>query len=287
LRTPLILLPHKSRRKLFKDFLATAYQKTGGKRMIKISQTDAKEKVMSQLKELGLSTHEAVIYISLLTHPSLPASTLCKETGIPDSKIYYGLEALLKKGMIMVQRGVPNIYTAVHPKEAIANLKSQLAETLNKKMEKADNLINILSPLYESIEKPQEIELAYVIRGQKNIIRKMNDLLKSARREITLLISHQSILQDIKTALNNTRKRGVTLKLAVVEEVLKKENLAEFGSVKLLRCPCTILIVDIKTLLTVSSWTEENSRAILTQDFGLITVSREYYSNPRCCAERS
>ena len=253
--------------------------------MVKISETHAKEKVLSQLKELGLPTYEAATYVTLLAHPNIPASTLCKETGIPDSKIYYGLSGLLKKGMIIVQKGVPKIYRAAHPKEAIANLKNRLIETLNEKMEKADTLINVLSPIYESAEKPQEIELAYIIRGQRNIIRKMNDLIKSARKEITLLISHLSIIQSLKTTLNNAKQRRVTLNLAVAEEVLRKENPAEFGSVRLLSCPCTMLIVDMKTLLTVSSWTEENSRAILTQDLGLVTVSKEYYSNPRCCLE--
>ncbi len=253
--------------------------------MVKISETGVKEKILSQLKELGLSTHEAVTYVTLLAHPNISASTLCKETGIPDSKIYFGLDGLLKKGMIIVQKGVPKIYTAVHPKEAIVSLKNRLVETLNEKMEKADALINVLSPIYESAEKPQEIELAYIIRGQRNIIRKMNDLIKSARKEITLLISHLPIIQSVKTSLNDAQQRRVTLNLAVAEEVMKKENLAEFGSVRLLGCPCTILIVDMKTLLTVSSWTEENSRAILTQDLGLVTVSQEYYSNPRCCIE--
>lgn len=255
--------------------------------MVKISKTYAKEKILSQLKELGLSTYEAATYITLLARPNNPASTLCKETGIPDSKIYYGLDGLLKKGMIIVQRGVPKIYTAVHPKEAIANLKKQFLETLNAKMEEADTLVNVLSPIYENAEKPQEIELAYIIRGQKSILRKMNDLIESAKKEITLLISHLPILQGAKTSLDNAKQRRVTLNLAVAEEVLKNENLAEFDSVKLLRCPCTILIVDMKTLLTVSSWTEENSRAILTQDLGLVTVSKEYYSNPRCCIEKN
>ncbi|MFQ6074190.1 MAG: TrmB family transcriptional regulator [Candidatus Bathyarchaeia archaeon] len=255
--------------------------------MVEISETGAKERILSQLRELGLSTNEAVTYVTLLAHPNISAATLCKETGIPDSKIYYGLDGLLRKGMIMVQRGVPKIYTAVHPEEAIANLKNQLIDTLNEKLEKADALITLLSPLYESAEKPQEIELAYIIRGQRNVIRKMNDLIESARREITLLISHLPILQSLKPSLNNAQQRRVALNIAVAEEVLEKENLAEFGSVKLLRCPCTMLIVDTETLLAVSSWTEENSRAILTQDVGLVTVSKEYYSNSRCCMETS
>lgn len=253
--------------------------------MVEISEALAEEKILSQLKELGLSTHEAASYVTLLALPNISASTLCKETGIPDSKIYYGLDGLLKKGMIIVQRGVPKIYTAVHPREAIANLKTQLVEAVDEKMRKADSLINVLSPIYESAEKPQEIELAYIIRGQSNIVRKMNDLIGSARKEIILLMSHLSILQSLRTSLINAKQRRVTLNLAVAERVLEKENLAELGSVKLLSCPCTMLIVDMRTLLTVSSWVEEGSRAILTQDLGLVTVGKEYYTNPRCCIE--
>ncbi|NIR87099.1 TrmB family transcriptional regulator [Candidatus Bathyarchaeota archaeon] len=253
--------------------------------MVEISEKEVRDKILFQLKELGLSTYEAVTYLTLLAHPNISASTLCKETGIPDSKIYYGLNGLSKKGMIIVQRGVPKIYAALHPKEAIGNLKNQLVETLNEKMEKADTLISLLSPIYESAEKPQEIELAYIIRGQGNIIRKMNDLIKSAKKEITILISYPSILRSVKTSLSNVKQRKVKLNLAATEEVLKKENLTKFGLVKLLRCPCTMLIVDMKTLLNVSSWTGENSRAILTQDLGLVTVSKEYYHNPQCCVE--
>jgi len=87
--------------------------------------------MVSRLKELRLSTHEALIYLTLLTHSNVTASALCKETGIPDSKIYYALDGLSEKGMLIVQKGNPNIYLPISPKEAIANLKNLLTEGLN------------------------------------------------------------------------------------------------------------------------------------------------------------
>src|SRR3972149_10705285 len=96
-------------------------------------ETVARDRIVSRLRELGLSTHEALAYATLLSHPSMTASTLCKETGIPDSKIYYALDGLSRKGMLTVQRGNPNVYLPMPPREAIANLKQQLTEKFNEK----------------------------------------------------------------------------------------------------------------------------------------------------------
>jgi sugar-specific transcriptional regulator TrmB len=92
------------------------------------------ESFTSKLKALGLSTYAARTYLALLSHPYASAVFLCNETSIPDSKIYYALNELSKKGIIVVQRGTPNIYKPIHPKEAINNLKQQLMEDLNQKI---------------------------------------------------------------------------------------------------------------------------------------------------------
>ncbi len=152
-----------------------------------INETVARDRLVSRLRELELSTHEALIYLALLAHPRTTASTLCKETGIPDSKIYYALDGLAKKNMLIVQKGNPNIYVPVSPKEAVANLKQHLTERLNERMKEADVLVDILMPMYESTGEREELELAYIIRGQKNIINRMKALIETARKEITYL----------------------------------------------------------------------------------------------------
>jgi sugar-specific transcriptional regulator TrmB len=236
---------------------------------------------------LGLSTHEALAYVTLLTHPKSTASTLCKETSIPDSKIYYALDGLSKKGIILVQQGNPNVYSAMPPKEAIANLKQQLTDSLNEKIKEADILADLLSPIHDSAEKPEELELAYIIRGQKNIINRMKALIQTSKKEITVFISFPAVLQEIKSALKEAKeKRRVKLNIAVTPEVIESEGseeISELGEVKLLCCVLGMLISDNKTLLTVSNWTDEI--AMLTQDQNLMRVCRDYYDNPICCTK--
>jgi sugar-specific transcriptional regulator TrmB len=248
---------------------------------MKIKETVARDQMVSRLKELGTSTHEALIYITLLTHPNITASTLCKETEIPDSKIYFALDGLSKKGMLIVQKGNPNLYRPLPPKEALANLKQQLTETLNEKIREADTLLDTLTPLYDSAEEPGELEMAYLIRGQKNIINRMKSLIETAQKEVTLFVPYPAILSELKETLTASEKRKVKLNIAAIQEVLEKEDVSNLGEVRSLCCPVGMLISDMKTLLTLSDWVEET--AILTQDQNMIRVVRDSFDNPAYC----
>ena len=251
--------------------------------------TVARDRAVSRLKGLGLSTHEALTYVTLLTHSNVTASALCKETGIPDSKIYYTLEGLSKKGMLMVQRGNPNIYLPAPPREAVASLKQQLTERFNDAIKEADVLVDMLTPVYESAEKSNELEVAYIIRGQKNIINRMKALVETARQEISIFISYPAVLRGLKQSLIEAReRRRVRLNIAVTREVFEREDLSGLGEIRLLNPSCDpladtlgLLISDTKTLVTLSDWFDET--AMLTQDQSLIRVCRDYYDNPACC----
>lgn len=252
-----------------------------------IKETIAQDRIVSRLKELELPTHEALIYVTLLTHPNITAGMLCKETGIPDSKIYYALDGLSKKGMLIVQKGNPNIYLPTPPKEAIANLKNQLIESLNEKVREADALADMLTPMYENAEKSEQLEIAYIIRGQKNIINRMKALIETARKEITIFIAYPEVLKGLKETLLEAReKRKVKLNIAMTQEVFDKGDPSYLGEIRLLRCSVDslgMLISDMKTLLTVSDWMGET--ALLTQDQNLIMVTKDYYDSSSCCTK--
>ncbi len=254
-----------------------------------IKETVVRDRMVSRLKELELSTYEALTYLTLLTNSNITASTLCKETGIPDSKIYFALDGLANKGMLVIQRGNPSIYHAVPPKEAISNLKRQMTERLNEKIKEADVLADTLTQVYESAEKPEELEVAYIIRGQKNIINRMKALVETSRKEISIFISYPAVIRELKESLIKAKeKRRVKLNIAVTKEVFEKEDFSNLGEIRLLSCSVDqsieslgMLISDMKTLLTVSDWFDET--AMLTQDKNLIRVCRDYYNNPDCC----
>lgn len=243
------------------------------------------EEFSPKLNDLGLSSHETKAYLTLLFHSPSSAGSLTKKTSIPDSKIYYALDSLAKKGMIVIQQGTPKLYKALNPKEAISNLKQQMKKEFNEKIRKADDLAQKLSPLYETSEGAEEIELAYILRGLRNITNKMNELIKSSQKEVTTLISSPSIFQRIKNSLIDAKKRGVKINLALNLPPEEMKDLKNLGSIKLLNCPCCILISDMMTLITISNWKDENCSAIMTSDKNMIRISKEYFKNPKCCSD--
>ncbi len=245
-------------------------------------ETTALNQVVSQLKELGLSTHESLTYIALLTHPSISASALCSETKIPDSKIYYALDGLSKKGMLITQQGNPTIYRPSPPKEALTNIKQLLREKVEEKIKQADVLIDQLTPLYDSAEKPEELEIAYILRGRKSIVSRIKSLIQSSKKEITVFMTYPDVLREIHPALKEAReKRGLKLNIAVAKEIAHEQDLSGLGIVRILYCDLAMFISDRKTLLTLTNW--GNEIALMTQDQSLISVCRNYYENPSCC----
>ena len=93
----------------------------------KLTAASAKS-ALNALRELGLTTYEAQAHPTLVQNQDISATALCNETGIPDSKIYFALEELHKKGLIVVGDGTPRLHRAFHPKEAFGKLKRQLSQ---------------------------------------------------------------------------------------------------------------------------------------------------------------
>jgi sugar-specific transcriptional regulator TrmB len=246
----------------------------------------ATNQITLQLKELGLTTHEALTYITLLTHPNMTANALCNETKIPDSKIYYALDNLSKKGMLTIQQSTPALYRATAPNEAITNLKQQQKEQFETKMKQADTLIAKLIPLYDSAEKPEELEIAYIIRGQKSIVNRIKTLIQNSKHEVTLFMTLPEVLKEIHPALKEAQdKRRIKLNIAVTSKIAATQNLSDLGEVKHLYCNLAMFISDMKTLVTLTNW--PNQVALMTQDQGIIRAGRDYYDNPRCCGTKA
>lgn len=242
----------------------------------------ARERIVSGLKKLDIPTYEAEVYATLLSHPTMTASALCKETGISDTKIYYALEGLSEKGMLIVQNSSPKVYKPVPPKEAIANLKQRLTEKLNEELREADVLVDMLMPIYENAEKPEELEVGYIINGKNNIINRMKVLIGNAKREITFFVSYPVLFKELSPLLREAQeKRRIKLNVAMTEEMLKTEDIKGLGDTRQLCCAVTLIIIDLKTLITVSDLTFSET-AMLSQDQNLIRVARDYYENSMC-----
>jgi sugar-specific transcriptional regulator TrmB len=248
-------------------------------------QNGARADILSGLASLGLTSYEASTFYAIVTSPGRTAAELCKESGIPDSKIYHTLGGLERRGMIEVQRGRPKLYRALRPTEAMENLRRVLNEEHARRLNALEGLTAKLTALHQQAEGEEELELAYIVRGLRGIVSKMNAIIRSARQSLLLFIPSVEIWNEIQGAIVEVADRGVRVELALAKGVELKPSLLP-GSFRELDCGCCILLADGRTMLNVTDWSSMTATAILTQEPNLIRFTREYYNNPACCPRR-
>lgn len=249
----------------------------------KLSRESTKS-ALNTLRDFGLTTYEAQAYLGLIGNPDISATQLCNETGIPDSKIYFALEELQKKGLTLVSEGVPRRYRALRPKDALAKLKSLMTKEYESQVEKLNQLTIALEPLYTRSER-EEIELAYIVKGFDNVLQRMIDILKGAKREVVVFIPNIEIYNRLSSHLANSKAKGVKVKLAVSASIRRvvESGFAEIREMSPNCKDCWLIVADGKTVISSSQWMTDRCHAIMTQDPVLVSMSREYYESPRCC----
>lgn len=249
---------------------------------------EAQRSILNGLRDLGLTTYEAQAYLALVQNPDVSATQLCNKTGVPDSKIYFALEELQKKGLVVVSEGVPRHYRALAPKEALSKLKSRITQKYEMEVEKLNQLSLTLDPLYARSEK-EDVELAYIVKGFDNVLNRMIDVLKNAKREVVVFVPNLKIFERVELHLDKVRRDGVKVKLAIPPKLSKQIDASRFADLRELTPNCLdswLAIADGKTVISSSEWRTERCHAILTQDPVLVAMSREYFESPRCCVSR-
>lgn len=236
-----------------------------------------------KLRQLGLSSFGARALLSLLSNAPQSAGSICKSTGIPDSKIYYALEELDKARLVELQHGTPTLYKPVPLDQMIANLIRAEKEEHERRLRVVDAFRRRAEPLVKARAEPAEIELAYIVKGRRTIVERMLAVVGQSRKELVLLISSRQVWERIADPLVQAKKRKVKIEIALAPELLKSESANTFGDVRTLNCECDILIADSEKLVTASHVDREDAYAIVTSDSSMIRMSREYFDNPNCC----
>lgn len=131
------------------------------------------EGVIDQLQRVGLTEYEAKAYVSLLTDHMSSASALSKKSGVPRTKVYAVLESLQAKGWIKIYSGIPLLFKAFEPAEALANARKEydglfdgLAQTLSGEADSMKEKIVVLrqdvglSGLREELKNARTVQIS-------------------------------------------------------------------------------------------------------------------------------
>jgi sugar-specific transcriptional regulator TrmB len=159
------------------------------------------EQILSSLSKLGLTSFEAKAYLSLLERGNVTGYELSKQSGIPSSKIYSVLNALIKKEFITPLESRPIRYLPRTPKEVIEKCSSDLTETLTllrRNLEK----IHLRSNREEVVTKN--------IFGKKEIFRKTREIIQGTRHTLYMALWREEC-RYIQAALRKVQTSGVKI----------------------------------------------------------------------------
>jgi sugar-specific transcriptional regulator TrmB len=176
------------------------------------------ESAIRALRNLGLSSYEARVYVSLVRNGALTASEVSSQSRIPFSRVYDVLAALERGGWITVEQGRPKRYIPKSPREtskaAVLNAQERLSDWEQR-------VVEDLQPLFDEKTRISAPEV-HILHGSNNVRAKLNVALGQAERSVLLswgIISEDDI-DFISPTLLHLRDKGVKIQILVSEQTL-------------------------------------------------------------------
>jgi predicted transcriptional regulator len=110
------------------------------------------------LQQLGLNKYEAEAYYTLLRQGPLTGYELGKRSQVPLSRSYEILERLTQQGLALIQPGDPPRYMAQDAQQFLAQIRSEMEETLTA-----------LATSLASLSRADTAGEFWVVRGYRHI----------------------------------------------------------------------------------------------------------------------
>jgi len=164
-------------------------------------------KTLDSLKKLGLSTYQALVYISLTYMISGTATEISLNSNVPRSKIYDVLKTLGEKGFIEIERGRPLKYQVVPPKEVFRHHREKMLEELDiAEMELNYAYENQLS------KTPAPI---WLIHGTDRIIKKELEIISRAKKTVNIRMGFlfKDEINQLKEKFDKLINRGIEVNI--------------------------------------------------------------------------
>jgi sugar-specific transcriptional regulator TrmB len=234
------------------------------------------EKITRTLKDLGLTEYETRAYIALVSSGPTTAGNLSKMANVPYSRIYDVLSKAERKGWIEVQSGRPARYRAKPPTEAIRLSKIEQEERFK---EASDTIIGELEPLYEQKAEVKKPDI-WVIRGERNLLGKVGEML--ARAQVEILISAPTIsreLLELQAFAPLLQVKNLAVRIITAEKTSSTKKLGRIPNLGVrYRKPLFGggIIVDGKEVLLLLASVGENL-GIWSDEIGLAKFAKEYF----------
>ncbi|MDP6626416.1 MAG: helix-turn-helix domain-containing protein [Methanopyri archaeon] len=139
------------------------------------------KQLIANLNELGLTTYQARVYLTLLRYGDLTASRIARYGGIPSNKCYESARGLESLGFVTRSVRSPFVYRAEEPRLCIERL-------LEVRRQEKDELKHDFVQRAGSISRESPEVGGVWYHTMKEVARgSLRDMMRSAKRELILL----------------------------------------------------------------------------------------------------
>ena len=231
------------------------------------------DRIIDEMKRLGLTEYEAKAYLSLLENNPLNGYALSKNSGIPRSRIYEVLDGLVKKQLAFEHReGKTVTYTPLEPGLLSRKLRKDFEET----MESVDAYA---TSLYRAGGKNREPK---ILKGREGILMMLQVLIREAKGRIAFSMWDEEV-KALKDELDRAKDRGVMLRGIYFgsdnpyEEVVSHRRIERYLAEKDDRY--LIVVVDDRHSVSGVISRDDQAQVTWSDDPGIIDINEDFIAH--------
>lgn len=161
------------------------------------------EDAVEGLKQLGLTTYEARVFLALQKLGSASASEISKVADVPRSQVYGAAENLEDRGLVEIQQSTPTVYRPVPLEEARTRLLDRLAET-------GSETFDYLDSVHATESETERSQAIWLVRGGDAVTSRVTELAEIAEERLLYAVSDPSLLDEaVLEVLADKRQEGL------------------------------------------------------------------------------
>lgn len=226
------------------------------------------DNLVTKLEKLNFTKTESKVYLSLLKHGDISGYQIGKILGLSRSSVYSALDTLYGKGAITLLPGDAKIYSPRNPKNLIENIKNDFNNS-------ADELMGDL----KNIQMKKANEGYKNIKGKKNIVSKMNEMIKKSTNEIYMNTDFD--VEMFRDDIHEATKRGVRVIMFSFSALNFDRIPLEFYShgISISQCGSNtrlMLVVDYEEVLIASKGIDEDYIGTFSFNKLLVQITSEH-----------
>ena len=246
-----------------------------------------KDKWVSLLRRIGLSSNEAKIFLSLIIDGSSEAVKLGMSSGVPRTKTYMSLRKLVQMGLVQEIPGALQRFSTSISFSTLASFVESWKNDLREQsatlveLENAITTLTILQDKKEVSNGGIRKEEVWLIQGDKDIARVTGELLSKATVSVCVVTIQKGLAlfsKNFGKVLDELANRGVKVHIKVPigsSNIKFVHELRYVGQVTKLpvAVPVFLMIVDGNKLL-ISNFRTDDQENSSDKEFGLVSQDR-------------